>query len=103
LGRTVGTVSPWRRSPELKDLRLLHEHLPEPRRQALVLLGEFVEGVLQESALYRLAHHHHRIGAIDGDDRNDPPLHAGFRAARQALGVCQTWGPGPLTPNGSSS
>jgi hypothetical protein len=93
LGRTVATVGPWRRSPDLKDLILLHEHLPEPRRQELVPIGEFVEGVLQERTLRRLAHHHHRVGAIDGDDRDDAPLHSGYRAARQTLGVCQTLPP----------
>ena len=103
MGRTVGTVSPWRRSPDLKDLILLHECLPEPLGQALVPIGEFVERALQERALRRLAHHHHRIGAIDGDDRDEPPLHSGFRAARQTLGVCQTLSPGELTPDGTAS
>jgi hypothetical protein len=37
VGRTIGTGSPWQRSPDLKDL-----------------------------ILRRLAHHHHRIDAIDG-------------------------------------
>jgi hypothetical protein len=103
VGRTVGTASPRRQSPDLKDMIPLHERLPEPRGKALVHVSEFVEGVLQERALRRLPHHHHRIGAIDGDDRDDAPRHAGCRAARQALGVCQTWRPGPLTPDGSSS
>jgi len=82
---------------------LLHEHLPEPRRQELVPLGEFVEGTLQESALRRLAHHHHRIGAIDGEDRDDAPLHPGFRAARKTQYVCQTLSPGELTSDGTAS
>jgi hypothetical protein len=46
LERTVGTVSSWRRLPDLKDVILLHEHLPEPRRQEFVYVGEFVEGTL---------------------------------------------------------
>jgi hypothetical protein len=50
-GPTVGTGSPWRRSPDLKDLILLHGRLPEPRGQDLVHVGEFVEGSLQERAL----------------------------------------------------
>ena len=103
MGRTVGTVRPWRRSPDLKDVILLDECLPEPRGQALVPIGEFVERALQERALRRLAHHHHRIGAIDGDDRDDAPLHSGFRAARQTRGVCQTLSPGELTPDGTAS
>jgi len=81
----------------------LHELLPEPWGQALVPVGEFVEGVLQESALRRLPHHHHRIGAIDGDDRDDAPLHSGFRAARKTPYVCQTLSPGELTPDGAVS
>ena len=64
---------------------------------------QFVEGALQKGALRRLAHHHHRIGAIDGDDRDDAPLHSGFRAARQTLCVFQTLRPGPLTPDGMAS
>jgi hypothetical protein len=39
VGRTVETVSPWRRSPDLKYMILLRERLPEPRGQALVDIG----------------------------------------------------------------
>jgi hypothetical protein len=103
VGRTVGTVRPWRRSPDLKDLIRLHEHLPEPRRQALVPLGEVGEGTLQERVPRRLAHHYHRSGAIDGDDRDEAPRHSGCRAARRTPDVCQTVSPGELTPDGMAS
>jgi hypothetical protein len=100
VGRTVGTVSPWRPSPDLKYRILLHELLPEPLGQELVHIGKFVEGALQERALRRLAHHHHRSGAIDGDDRDDAPLHSCVRAARKTLCVFETLRPGRLRPNG---
>jgi hypothetical protein len=103
VGRTVGTIRPWQRSPDLKHLILLHERLPEPWGQELVPIGEFVEGPLQESALRRLAHHHHWIGAIDGDDRDDAPRHSCCRAARKTLGVFQTLSSGQLMPNGIAS
>ena len=40
--RTVGTGSPWRPSPDLKYMILLHELLPEPWGQALVHVGKFM-------------------------------------------------------------
>jgi hypothetical protein len=103
VGRTVGTVSPWRRAPDLKHLIALHQLLPEPRRQALGPVSEFGEGTLMKRAVCRLAHHHHRLGAIDGDDLDDAPCHSGFRAARQMLGMSQTLNPGDLPPDGMVS
>jgi hypothetical protein len=49
--RTVGPISPWQRSPDLKDLIQLYELPPELRGQAVVPVGEFMEGALQEGAL----------------------------------------------------
>jgi hypothetical protein len=74
--RIVGTVSRWERSADLRPLILHHAFLPKPRRQTLVPVGEFVGGTLQERAVCRLAHHHYRIGAIDGDERDDAPRYA---------------------------
>jgi hypothetical protein len=82
VGRTLGAVIPRRRSPDLEDLILLHKLPPESRGQEPRHVGEFVEGVLQERALRRLAHHHHRRGAIDGGDIDDAPLPCCSRAAR---------------------
>jgi hypothetical protein len=59
--------------------------------------------VLQERTLRRLAYHHHRIGAIDGDDLDDAPRHGCFQSARKMRYGFQTLRPGPPLPNGMVS
>jgi hypothetical protein len=89
VGQTVGTGSPWRRSPDLKDLILLDERLPEQRGQDLVHVGEFVEGALQERALHRLVHDYHRIGAMDGR-ASWPAENGGFDVLRREPSIPHT-------------